>query len=242
MILDDIGMLLADTARSRAYLQVLVAHNYLPSCVIVMENKDSDVKPGQVPPHIQCEERYVFQKSEFSPNIPIRETLERTHISYFSVKSTDPNEEIVIEALKKTSQPVFIYGGVGGIILKKPVLSLNKNFLHIHPGAVPAYRGSTPIYYSLLKEGKIFASAFFLKPEIDTGPVLKIKEFPLEGNRTDIDFFIDPLIRASLLLDVIKEYSETNNFYASEQENLSSESENYYIIHPILKHVAILGK
>ena len=50
-------------------------------------------------------------------------------------------------------------------------------FLHIHGGYVPAFKGSTTNYYSLLAEGQLGASAIFLTEDLDSGPKLHRQKF-----------------------------------------------------------------
>ena len=85
-----------------------------------------------------------------------------------------------------------------------------------------------------------YASAFFLRKSIDTGPLIKEKEFPKPENGEIIDFIYDPFIRSSLLIDVINEYIENDYKFPMKQQPIDAER-NYYIIHPVLKHIAILA-
>ena len=138
------------------------------------------------------------------------------------------------------SSEYIIYGGVGGIILKDDILNLGKKILHIHPGRVPEFRGSTTAYYSILKENNISASAIFFDRTIDTGPLICTDEFPIPEERQMIDLIYDPMIRAKLLLKVVRNLATENQIlYKTQKQNANAET--YFIIHPVLKHIAILG-
>ena len=62
-----------------------------------------------------------------------------------------------------------------------------KNFIHCHPGKLPQYKGSTTIYYSILRENKIYCSAIVLNKNIDEGDVLFTEKFPIPNNIFSID-------------------------------------------------------
>ncbi len=228
-------MLLADCARSRAYLQILISRDLIAEKFIILEKNDRD-KPSQS----QLANHYSYEGLSFNPNEGLKKTLDDNNISYSLLSSLDPNDSIVINVLKSLDCSHVIYGGVGGIILKKEILQLGKKILHIHPGRIPAFRGSTTAYYSMLKENKISASAFFFDEQIDTGPLIRMKNFSIPVQRELIDLIYDPLIRASLLMEIITDFSESGTILCQSQ-NDSSEAETYFIIHPVLKHVAILG-
>ena len=152
----------------------------------------------------------------------------------------DLNSDLFINELRDTSEKYFIFSGPGGQILKKPVLSLGKDFLHLHPGKVPSYRGSTTIYYGILDHDVAHVSAFFLREKIDTGPLIKIKSFKKPEYGEIIDFIYDPFIRSSLLIHVLNDYVR-NNYVFNIIEQSNDFEETYYIIHPLLKHIAILS-
>ena len=127
-----------------------------------------------------------------------------------------------------------------GKILSKETLNLGKKFLHVHPGLLPAYKGSTTIYFSLLAEGFCGASAFIMDDEIDNGPTLMQRKFPPPVDRRNIDFFYDSFIRAELLTEVISNIESQNLAITSQSKDVVNRT--YHIIHPILKSIAIYGK
>ena len=146
----------------------------------------------------------------------------------------------MVGAISALSEDTIIYSGYGGVIVKPSVLNLGKNFLHIHGGYLPDYKGSTTNYYSFLEVNKCGASAIFLEPEIDCGPVLKRKWFKAPDNLEDLDYFYDSALRADVLLDVIKEYNTTGEWNFELKDNKGGET--FYIIHPFLKHVSLCKK
>lgn len=55
--------------------------------------------------------------------------------------------------------------------------------------------------------------------------------------RTLIDLYYDPFIRSEPLIDVLRYYAENGDFPVESQESIDGET--YFIIHPVLKHIAI---
>ncbi|MDA7720322.1 hypothetical protein N8932_03420 [Alphaproteobacteria bacterium] len=105
---------------------------------------------------------------------------------------------------------------------------------------MPHYGGSTSNYYSLLEANQIGASAIFLNEEIDNGPLVCKEVYPPPKNLVDFDHLYDPAVRSRVLLKALKLLEEhgcerflTNNNFTTG---------HYYIIHPVLKHMAILGR
>ncbi|MEI7493883.1 MAG: formyltransferase family protein [Alphaproteobacteria bacterium] len=219
--LSDIGFIGVDSLRSRAYLSCLRKAKLSPSLAIIIENS----KPLS-----------SFDKNEyFDVDTELRFYFKEEE--YISLETSDINSNLVVEALAKTKQQYWIYSGPSGVIVKENILSLGKKLLHIHPGKVPGYRGSTTIYYSILMENEIYCSAFFLSSKIDAGDLIGRKEFKIFADKDRIDYIYDPFFRASFLVDVISDYEKTGEFFIKKQ---TGNPRDFFIIHPVLKHLAIL--
>ena len=63
-------------------------------------------------------------------------------------------------------------------------------------------------------------------------------DFPAFENPEAIDYFYDSYMRSQLLIQVLEAYLESGSF-ATEEQQASEEAESYYVIHPILKSIAI---
>ena len=218
------------TTRTSAYLQAMVINDIIPAHIILLWDDEKSM-PGQL-------QNEAEDNQYFDLNIPIFDIIKENQIPYEVCETTDVNSELVSIALDKRPEKYVIYSGYGGAILKKDILDSVKRFLHIHSGKVPEYKGSTTIYYSILNEGKCFASAIFLEKKIDKGPLIKMKEFPMPSNGEIIDHIYDPFIRADLLVEILKDFVGKRRFDERLQEG---RGESYYIIHPVLKHLAILS-
>ena len=86
------------------------------------------------------------------------------------------------------------------------------------------------------KRGSIGVTSILLDDGIDTGQVIYKHSYKLNFDLRLIDHVYDPLIRANHLIETIKMLKLKN--FALEQQS-DSDSQTYYVIHPVLKHVAI---
>ncbi|MFC5528942.1 formyltransferase family protein [Cohnella yongneupensis] len=236
MIIPKVALIGTSGNRTKAYLQLMKKNNLLPSYCVIM-HRDVSVLRNEA-------ELYKQQNEEpadyYDPNEPVVVTLEECGIPYRIVETEQVNDELVHGHVLDRDEEIWIYSGFGGQILKRPLINCGKKFLHIHPGIVPEFKGSTTIYYSLLQEGTCGASAIFLDENIDTGPLIAKKRFRIPDQPPDMDYIFDPFIRASLLVDVLRHYSVHQTFDLTSQT--PDEGETYFIIHPVLKHIAILSE
>ena len=89
----------------------------------------------------------------------------------------------------------------------------------------------------MIDEGKCGVSAFIMDEGIDTGSIIYQKEFSVP-NHEFIDEVYDSHIRSETLLDVLNMNLLESSAHVPQDP---SKGETYYIIHPVLKHIAILG-
>lgn len=222
------GLLCVESARTRAYLSALEQAGLQPSHVVFLE---LDGAPGGGLAS-------AVEVPYFDNLTPARDRIQRMALPHVIVRVADINSPAVVDAIRPTRPEVFIYSGPGGAILGPGLLSLRR-FLHVHPGIVPDYRGSTTLYYSLMLDGTCGASAIFLAPRIDEGPVLATREYPPPDDRRLLDYGYDPFIRADLLVRVLRRSIEQGGFQAAPQP--ASDRGPFYVMHPVLRHIAILG-
>ena len=247
MSLSSIGLIAGDTSRSRVYLQALVRNNLLPNYVLVLEDVLDKPLPGQLDKTQSSRENKriidageCWSEAHFDSAQPIRVLLDEVGISYDVSTSKNINDPSVIEAIRQRAETVFIYSGFGGGLLRKEILATGKKFLHVHGGYLPDYKGSTTNYYSLIVDGTLGASAIFLSEEIDCGPILLRRKFSSPVDRQAIDHIYDSGARAKVLVETLQNYLECGGWKFELSDNIGGET--YYIIHPVLKHIAILDK
>jgi methionyl-tRNA formyltransferase len=248
MRLTDIAMIAGETNRSQAYLQALVQKGYLPGFVLLMVNRSKNHLPGQQDgtiPDASGSQSKALQNGlfdvQFNSGESLQETLTRSGIGFAEIESTDINSDAVFEAITGRPESVFIYSGYGGGILRKRILRCGRRFLHVHGGYLPDYKGSTTNYYSLLQEGFCGASSLWLEQKIDSGPILLRRKVAAPADRNKIDYDFDSLLRAQVLIDTIDNYL-THNHGWDFGVGTSAGGETYFIMHPLLRHIAVMGK
>ncbi len=235
MILQKVVLLAAQTARSQAYIQTLAAQDLLPAEVILMAPPERATPaahrpapppvPGLVLPDL---------------NETVAQTCVRAGLRTSDAGTRDVNDALTAEAIRRTGAEVVIYSGYGGQIVADHVLNLGPKFLHMHSGWLPDYRGSTTVYYALLEKQPPAVSALLLDKHIDTGPVVARRRYPLPPAGIDVDSVYDAAIRADLLARVLKDYAATG-VLAGERQAESPEAGPYFVVHPVLKHLALLS-
>lgn len=246
MINNDIGMILADTSRSRFYIQSMMRNNLLPSYIIILRNEKDVFLPGQInyDNDITRDTNPIINDdawSEINNNIfeSIYTSIEHSGANHKIFETTDIHSSQVISEIKDRSESVFIYSGYGGVILKKEIFDTGKKFLHVHGGYLPNYKGSTTNYYSLIDSEYMGASSLFLNENIDSGPIIHRRKFNPPVNRKYIDHIYDNAARAKVLIETLNLYETKGNFEIIHSTDMG---EKYYVIHPILKHIAIIGR
>lgn len=236
-ILESVGLIAADTPRSRAYVQAMEQSGLFAGHTLVLRDPEKKLRPGQQADANQEPPKdmggFVYSAAE-----PLETTLERIGATFEYVDSIDINSDLIFEKLRQRPEEVFIYSGFGGGILRQRILE-TKRFLHVHGGYLPAYKGSTTNYFSLIQEGFCGTSTIFLEPEIDCGAILVRQKFDPPEDRQEMDFTYESAIRALTLTDTLKAFAKTGAWPDSGVTNAGGDT--YYIIHPLLKHLAILG-
>lgn len=233
MILKGLALLASDTARTKAYLQAMIQAKLLPElCIVYSDHLDSmrAAKDG-------C--RSHARGKYFDIEEPVLFSLEQAGIPCVMVDSKDINSEQMKTAIQDSAVEYLIYSGYGGYILKPHLFQLGKKFIHVHAGMLPQYRGSTTAYYSILQEHTIGATAIFLNEGIDEGEIIAQAQFECPKEAVDIDYIYEPFIRARVLIQVLEQYSSHGTL--SSQIQPTENAETYFIIHPVLKHLALLG-
>lgn len=171
--------------------------------------------------------------------MPVLSFIGEMNISCILVENKDINSEQMKDILQNLQQKYFIYSGYGGYILKQHLFCMGKKIIHVHAGILPKYRGSTTVYYSFLQEKIFGATAIFLKEGIDEGEIIVSETFGVPDKFVDIDYIYEPYMRSQVLMKVLERYLSVGELTAREQS--MEDAETYFIIHPVLKHIAMLG-
>lgn len=238
----EFSMLLINNNRSKAYLQNLIENGFMPNKIIVLNDKNV-----RLPEHtendtllsVDTEQKFIRSIEELGVSFDEKEhvlsTIKKHKIRYEIADSIDINSEEVVGLVKNIEENYIIYSGPGGTILRKDVLSQGKKFIHVHPGWLPKYRGSTTIYYSMLAESNVGCSVILFEEGIDEGPILHREKFEINEKNIDFDYVLDPLVRAKTLVKFLK---REEMIVTCQDEDVDTNT--FYIIHPFLKHCSIL--
>lgn len=237
MKLDGVLFLAAHTARSQAYAQCMAAHGLDPEQVLIYGRENSG-RPGQ-------SVDITFENSEqpvFVPDLSValQDSCQARQWDIKTLACESVNAPEIVQVLRKMAPKLVVYSGYGGEIVSSGMLGLNVPFLHIHGGWLPDYRGSTTIYYSILQERNCSASAILLSNDIDTGPVIARESYPVPPAGVDVDYVYDSAIRADLLAKVLGDYVKQGGWQTLTPQT-TAEGRDYYVIHPVLKHLAMLA-
>jgi len=241
MTVQNILFLAANTARSQGYAQALINAGYALTSAILI-NKLDQKAPGQIKADTNIEGINGTKDNLFYPNfaIPLIDSLRILSQRVYLVNSGTVNDKTIINIIKSANPDLVIYSGFGGEIVKSEVLSIGPRLLHMHSGYLPKYRGSTTVYYSILREKRCGVSAILLREEIDVGEIVKRIWFDAPSKDINVDYSYDVAIRAHTLVQVLDEWRE-NKAFTSIKEQSMCEGEVYYVIHPLLKHLAIMS-
>ena len=206
---DNFSIVISNTERSIYYLRELEDNNFFPKNIIYLD----DLIANKI-------SKFIKKKITF---------FNSSTLKIFNQKIIDRR---VANFLINTKPKNIIYSGYPGIIIKQKKLLNNKNLIHAHPGKLPEYKGSTTIYYSLLREKKIYCSTIILNEKIDSGKILMNREYPLLKNMKLIDKDYDNFIRSKNIILFLKNMKK--KYF---KRNLSSLP--YYVIHPILRSIVL---
>ncbi|WP_298016967.1 hypothetical protein [uncultured Castellaniella sp.] len=235
-VLQGVGLIAAPTARSQAYIQALAANGLHPEFVLLLgEHAAADAASAAARPARLWKGVPLADLDE-----SVMTTCRRAGIRIQAVEAASVNDAPALEAIRRLRPHTLIYSGAGGQIVSSEALDLGARFLHMHAGRIPDYRGSTTIYYALLNGEPPAVTAIFLDARIDTGGILARRHYPAPDRSIDIDRTYDASIRADTLVRLLRDYAAAGSF-PRPQPQRQDEGTTYFVIHPVLKHLAILG-
>lgn len=238
-VLSNVTLLVADTIRSRAYAQSLLAYGFHVESILLLTSS-SRKQWGQSDQQMEPPKLESFG-DVFIPDlrIPLEESCQALsdHVKVLDTGSV--NDQAVIEGLEALNPAIVIFSGFGGEIVREDVLKAAGPFLHIHAGWLPTFRGSTTIFYSFLMTGNAGVSAILLSPGIDTGEILYQNQYQLPPVDMNIDYYYDGIIRSDVMRRVLA-YYHTFERLPDGQTQDEKDGETYYIVHPLIKTISIL--
>ncbi len=236
MKLDGVVLLAAVTSRSQAYAQALADAGMTPERVIIFEDSAAPRRPPTP------ESSTPADFGVFTPTLsePLRETCGREGWQIIDVDAGDVNAPEVGRVVADAGAKLMVYSGYGGQLVGDGLLGLGAPILHCHSGWLPDYKGSTTVYYSWLEEGQCGVSAILLDSGIDTGRIVARNLYRPPPAGMDIDHIFDNAVRADTLVRVLHAFARDGALNA---ESADADAGNtFYVIHPVLKHIAMLSR
>lgn len=234
----NFGVLWFPSVRAVAYLKELIALNCHPKVIVLLKN------PAELGQAIIDEfDQLGYSSRYFDPKLSVVDYAGQNNVVLIKTNATSINDEEVSKILDTQTIDDWLFTG-GGIV--KPHLFKNqRRFLHIHPGTLPEFRGSTCFYYSILANKGLAASAFYLTPELDKGAVLTACRFSYnihisDKNRFFMDYVLDPWIRSQTLKKLLIGHDiEDRSIYSVEDDQRHNTERAFYVIHPLLRAMTI---
>jgi methionyl-tRNA formyltransferase len=235
--LKGVVLLAAYTSRSQAYLQAAENAGFKFDTIILLGDPKGNL-PGQTDSNIGSEVVSELFLPDLSVNLD--ETVGSMAFSVTRIGSDSVNDQEVVASLVNINPKFIIYSGYGGQIVKSNVLDIAP-LVHLHSGWLPDYRGSTTMYYSWINEGYIGVSAITLSEKIDQGDILLRKKFSLPAKGINPDHIYDAAVRADTLVSLLRTYCQRGSL-PSRVTQEQDRAQEYYVIHPLLKHIALLNQ
>ncbi len=239
---EKIAMIAAETSRSKFYLQSIAKKGFIPSNILILKNRGNSLAGQESKNQFSEINSYYIEDFTFKPDENLVDTCKKYNINFTLIYETNINLDIVIDKIRNLNERIIIYSGYGGTILRSKILNIGKYFLHVHGGYLPDYRGSTTNYYSALKEKYIGASSIIMSEKIDAGPVIHREKFSLPPDLSKIDHIYDSSVRSKVLIKTLKMIDDIDSiedlFF---RQKVKNKDLNYFIIHPVLKHLSILN-
>ena len=233
-----IVLLAGNTFRARAYSQIL-AENLkgldLTICGVLFGHKKKTLNAKE--PNDETI-KYCSDNQLFVPdfNESVLETFHKNKWPFIGIDDIDVNGDDVVNAVQHMDGDIIVFAGYGGQILRQKHFENSAQYLHMHPGELPIERGSTTLYYSLLNKRNLSVTAFFMTEKIDEGSNVICCNYDPPFKGIDIDTGLDNILRADCFLKAINQIRNDTRTYSNDKEELE-----YYVIHPLLKHLAILS-
>ena len=97
--------------------------------------------------HLKIEKNKFFNSS-----LNIDKYSIQNNVNLIKIKNKKVNNDKCINAVKNLKEKYIIYAANYGDILSKKYFNLGKKFIHVHPGKLPQYKGSTTFYYEILEK------------------------------------------------------------------------------------------
>jgi methionyl-tRNA formyltransferase len=181
---------------------------------------------------------YLTKQNLFIPDLNenIQVTFKKNNWQFIEHFDENVNASHLISELHKIETDIIVFAGYGGQLLRSEHFNKRVKYLHMHPGILPYERGSTTLYYSILNNRKLSVTAFYMTENIDDGEIVYSQQYERPSKGVNIDIWLDNVIRANCFEKALKIILQ-----GDKTEITGDNSNEYYVIHPVLKHIALLS-
>ena len=231
--INKILLLAGNTYRSNLYIQFL--SNFSFDFEVLLYGFGEE----KILPDFDFSSKSFFKEKGFfipKTGIGIKHLLEELKIENYFVDHLNINSFSILDKINKIQPDLVIFSGYGGDILGPDYFKSQVKYLHMHPGDIPHEKGSTTIYFSILNKGYCTVSSFFMNEKIDSGEIILKSNYEKPTSNVDIDIFYDNMIRSDHLIRTLNNISQRKDSI-----DLTDSYLEYFIIHPVLKHISILS-
>lgn len=223
-----------DSPRTRAYLHAFARRGLAPARAVLLAG-------GGLPPGLVEESaRHNYAEDYFDPTLAPEAMLARAGTRILRSSSPDINHPETVAALQDLDCPQILFTG-GGIVAGDTLRAIRGRLVHIHPGALPDFRGSTCFYYSLLENGSLGASAFFMEEKIDAGALILVRRYLPNIRVTPdqalfMDHVLDPWLRSLLLGELLDLLRQGRPW--PERPQPPARRQACFVAHPVIRSLA----
>ncbi len=233
-MVERIGFIHYPGMRARAFLGILSELGIEVSVVVEMSAEIPNLDAIREESRVRG-----YDRSYFDTGLDLESFLRRSPSTRrIPTGASGINDAAISEALDADPETLWIFSGGG--ILKPHLFRDGRRILHVHPGRIPEFRGSTCFYYSLLSRNELAATCFVLEPDLDRGQILFETRFEhnlrLEADqRFFMDSILDPWMRSIALKGAL-----LRPLPAPREPSHQAEDGNaFFVAHPFLRHLAI---
>jgi methionyl-tRNA formyltransferase len=228
--------LAARTTRSQAYLQALNAAGLRTETLIIYGTSEhaQPIPAGLQRPVTACANALLPDLAE-----SIEQSVALGGWTAELSPACGLDDPILVAAIRRHNPRLVIFSGYPAQLVPQAIREIAP-VLHFHSGALPDFRGSTTIYYSLLEGRQPAVSAILVDAGIDSGRIVAMQHYPPPPPGVDIDHLFDGAIRANLLAKLMTALVRDGRLPDS---GITEQGPGrlYFIVHPVLKHIAVAG-
>jgi len=92
------------------------------------------------------------------------------------------NSDQLLELCSAYRIECLVNAGTPRKISRNIIDEIPKGIVNIHPGALPSYKGSSAVEWSILNNHRVANTAHFMNEEYDSGPIIEVERYAVPSN------------------------------------------------------------